>query len=200
MLQIVFSECFLQAGSHVLNNLYTSKRTKYCCGAGHQMKMLIEKNAFLCGGIAVRSIGKPPFNWKCVDNIGTARGINKSNGDGFVPPYTIKKFEASEVEAKVRAAAGNTMTLGETDIQNINNSKVSNTLKPFLHISNRGWILKNPCNQKYSLQILTFNGKVLHSSINIDAKGILEIPRYPSALIIMFNNKNISSIYVPLGF
>jgi pectate lyase len=36
--------------------------------------------------------------------------------------------------------------------------------------------------------------------IRNDAKGIFEVPRYPSALIIRFNNKSISNIYVPSGF
>jgi pectate lyase len=195
---------------HVLNNLYTSKRCNYIVGPGHKMQMLIEHNVFNTSNKdnpagqnqIVRDWGKNgSASWKSIGNIGTAPGDKNTNkGTVFTPPYTIKKFEAKDVEARVSKGAGAIMTLGQTDINEIKYSKVSNRAKPFLHISKKGWILKNPGNQNYRVKILAINGKELLSNITVSSEGILEIPRYPTALIIKFNNGNMSNIYVPGGF
>jgi hypothetical protein len=103
----------------VVNNLYTSSDADYACGPGVDIQMLIENNDFRNGGSAIKEhTGSPAPAWKSVGNSGTAAGIATSQGTVFTPPYTLSlKVAASEVEAKVRPAAGNTLTLdGSTGI------------------------------------------------------------------------------------
>jgi pectate lyase len=101
---------------HVVNNLYTSSDADYACGPGVDIQMLIENNDFRNGGPAIKEHGGSPAPaWKSVGNIGTARDIATNKGTVFTPPYTLSlKLTAAEVNAKVRPAAGNTLTLGGT--------------------------------------------------------------------------------------
>lgn len=98
---------------HVVNNLYTSSDADYACGPGVDIQMLIENNVFKNGGSAIKEhTGAPAPAWKSVGNIGSAKDIATNKGSVFTPPYTLSaKLTASEVEAKVRPAAGNTLTL-----------------------------------------------------------------------------------------
>lgn len=104
---------------HVVNNLYTSSEADYACGPGVDIQMLIENNDFRNGGSAIKEhTGNPAPAWRSVGNIGTARDIATNKGTVFTPPYTLGlKLAASEVDAKVRPVAGNTLTLhGSTGI------------------------------------------------------------------------------------
>jgi pectate lyase len=98
---------------HVVNNLYTSTAANYACGPGVDIQMLIENNNFKNAGYAIKLFdGSPAPAWKSVGNIGSAKDIATNQGSVFAPPYTLSlKLAASEVEAKVRPAAGNTLTL-----------------------------------------------------------------------------------------
>ena len=101
---------------HVVNNLYTSSAASYACGPGVDIQMLIENNNFKNAGNAIKAYdGSPAPAWKSVGNIGSAKNIASNQGSVFTPPYTLSlKMEASEVEARVRPEAGNTLTLGTT--------------------------------------------------------------------------------------
>ncbi|MEO7956239.1 MAG: hypothetical protein ABIW76_06100, partial [Fibrobacteria bacterium] len=70
-------------------------------------------NDFRNGGPAIKEHGGTPAPaWKSVGNIGTASDIASNKGTVFTPPYTLSlKLGASEVEAKVRPSAGNTLSL-----------------------------------------------------------------------------------------
>lgn len=98
---------------HVTNNLYTSADANYACGPGVDIQMLIENNAFKNAGYAIKPFdGSPAPAWKSVGNTGTAKDIATNQGTVFTPPYSLSlKLAASEVDAKVRPAAGNTLTL-----------------------------------------------------------------------------------------
>lgn len=101
---------------HVVNNLYTSSDATYACGPGVDIQMLIESNDFRNSGYAIQTQGgdSPPPAWKSTGNIGTAKDIATNQGSVFTPPYTLSlKLAAAEVDAKVRPAAGNTLTLNE---------------------------------------------------------------------------------------
>ena len=98
---------------HVVNNLYTSADASYACGPGVDIQMLIENNNFKNAGYAIKPIdGSPAPAWKSVGNIGSAKDMASNQGSVFTPPYALSlKLAATEVEAKVRPAAGNTLTL-----------------------------------------------------------------------------------------
>jgi pectate lyase len=98
---------------HVVNNLYTSSEANYACGPGVDIQMLIESNDFRNAGAAIKAYGgSPPPAWKSAGNIGTAKDIATNQGTVFTPPYTLSlKLAASEVDSKVRPAAGNTLAL-----------------------------------------------------------------------------------------
>jgi pectate lyase len=98
---------------HVVNNLYTSTAANYACGPGVQIQMLIENNQFKNAGYAIKPFdGAPAPAWKSVGNQGSAKDIATSQGSVFAPPYALTlKLAASEVEAKIKPAAGNTLRL-----------------------------------------------------------------------------------------
>lgn len=98
---------------HVVNNLYTSAAANYACGPGVEIQMLIENNDFRNAGYAIKKFdGAPAPAWKSAGNIGSAKDIATGQGSVFTPPYTLSlKLAASEVDGKVRPAAGNTLTL-----------------------------------------------------------------------------------------
>jgi len=98
---------------HVVNNLYTSADANYACGPGVDIQMLIENNDFENAGAAIKLYdGTPAPAWKSIGNIGSAKDIATNQGTVFAPPYALSlKLAASEVDAKVRPAAGNTLTL-----------------------------------------------------------------------------------------
>ncbi len=98
---------------HVVNNLYTSTAANYACGPGVEIQMLIENNQFKNAGYAIKPFdGSPAPSWKSVGNAGSAKDIATGQGSVFTPPYTlVLKLAASEVEAKVKPEAGNTLTL-----------------------------------------------------------------------------------------
>lgn len=101
---------------HVVNNLYTSTATNYVCGPGVDIQMLIENNNMKTTGTAVKPFtGTPAPAYRTVGNIGTASGLTASAGTVFTPPYTLSgKMAASEVEARIKPVAGNTLTLDAT--------------------------------------------------------------------------------------
>jgi pectate lyase len=98
---------------HVVNNLYTSAAANYACGPGVEIQMLIENNHFRNAGYAIKKFdGSPAPAWKSVGNIGSAKDIATGQGQVFAPPYSLSlKLAASEVEARIRPEAGNTLTL-----------------------------------------------------------------------------------------
>lgn len=106
---------------HVVNNLYTSSATNYICGPGVDIQMLIENNNMKTSGTAIKPFdGTPAPAFKSVGNIGTAKDMGLSQGTVFTPPYTLsQKWAASEVEAKVKPAAGNTLTLAAGEVTRV---------------------------------------------------------------------------------
>jgi len=185
---------------HVINNLYTSKVSKGACASGYLMEMLIENNVFNNKGGAIGGIGKKPNSWKTIGNIGSAPNIDSDQGSVFTPPYTLSlKMDASEVEEKVRAGAGNTLTLGATDVHDVNAAAITKKQVPFLDHSINSWVLKNPDNRAYTITAVTLDGKALLPATRIEVGGKVEIPHATSAVVITFIGENISNIYVPTG-
>jgi pectate lyase len=101
---------------HVVNNLYTSTTANYACGPGVDIQMLIENNQFKNAGYAIKPFeGSPAPAWKSIGNAGSAKDIATGQGAVFAPPYALSlKLAASEVEARIKPAAGNTLVLDAT--------------------------------------------------------------------------------------
>ncbi len=142
---------------HVVNNLYTSSATNYVCGPGVEIQMLIENNNMKTTGTAIKPFdGSPAPAFKSVGNIGTAKDISINQGTVFTPPYTLSlKLAATDVEAKVKPAAGNTLTLGEggvSRILSIENKRVTPVLRKF-----------GPILQTYSPRFLSSHKDVMDS-------------------------------------
>ena len=101
---------------HILNCLYSSKATSGCVGLGYEAQVLVEKTVF-------RDISKKIYK-EYNDKDEAHRGIielrdvlylnsksAESNGAVFTPPYTIESLAVGDVEAKVKAEAGATLTV-----------------------------------------------------------------------------------------
>lgn len=150
---------------HVVNNLYTSGAANYLCGPGVDIQMLIENNAMKTSGTAIKPFeGSPAPAWKSIGNIGTAKDMATNRGSVFSPPYTLTgKMAAADVDAKVRPAAGNTLTLatGPTGISGKAGiaAAARGNPDPFVSASPEGWRLQIPGSTPLRYEL-------------IDAKGI----------------------------
>ena len=185
---------------HVVNNLYTSQDMSYACGPGHKMQMLIEKNVFNCNGSPVKTQGKGPYAWKTVGNIGSKKPGDKTVGTVFTPPYKLsEEMDASQVESKVKASAGNTLRLGKTNIKNRNSIAITKKQTPFLETSSNGWVLKNPNSRSYFLSVVTLDGKTILPVTHMAGKESIEIPNSPSALVVKFMDKSTAELHIPVS-
>lgn len=184
---------------HVVNNLYTSKNASYACGPGVDIQMLIENNLFNNGGKAIDVFdGNPKPAFKSVGNMGTASNINMNQGTVFTPPYTLSlKMEASEVEAKVKAEAGNTLTLSITSTyQRKDNSNLRR--HPYISSSRSGWLLGNPTSLDLSFILITLDGRTVLPSTRLESGEIIQLPSFSSPLLVCFKGSyNSEVIYVP---
>jgi pectate lyase len=158
---------------HVMNNLYTSSATSYLCGPGVDIQMLIENNAMKTSGTAIKPFdGSPAPAWKSVGNIGTAQGLASNQGSVFSPPYTMTlKWAADAVDAKVRPAAGNTLTLETGTAGSIakpeqaehagkEGAAVRNSRKPFVSASPEGLRFHHPAPGPLGYELLDANGRL----------------------------------------
>jgi pectate lyase len=185
---------------HVINNLYTSKDASYACGPGVDIQMLIENNVFNNSGSAIEIFdGSPAPAFKSTGNIGTASNINKNQGSVFSPPYTLTlKMSASEVEARVKPAAGNTLTLGTTAAYEM--AGIKDLCQPHLIAGRSGWTLRNPFSSALTFTIITLSGKtVLHGAV-IEAKRGYPLPKAGSPLFVRFKGTQVpADIYIPFS-
>lgn len=183
---------------HVFNNLYTSKDASYACGPGVDIQMLIENNDFSISGKAIEIFdGTPKPAFKSVGNIGTAKNIDMNQGAVFTPPYTLSlKMNASEVEAKVKPAAGNTLKL-EMKSANHTIKRVSSLQKPYITSARSGWILKNPSLLPIIFMVITLSGKTVLDETRLEALKSYKLPDAVSPLLIRFKGKINTDIYVP---
>lgn len=184
---------------HVVNNLYTSKNASYACGPGVDIQMLIENNLFNNGGKAIDVFeGNPQPAFKSVGNMGTAKNIDMNQGTVFTPPYTLSlKMEASEVESKVKAEAGNTLTLGTTSTyQKKDNYLFRN--RPYISSFRSGWFLSNPTSMDLSFILITLDGKTVLPSTRLEAGERIQLPSVGSPVLIHFKSSySTEVIYVP---
>jgi len=185
---------------HVVNNLYTSTAADYACGPGVDIQMLIENNVFKNSGYAIEPFdGTPAPAYKSVGNIRTAKDISKSSGTVFTPPYTLsQKMSASEVEAKVKPEAGNTMTLGTSDLAPLVSAR--NPDEPFVTGSNGAWRLRNPGANAIRFDLVDPSGKILLATSNLEGGRDIAIPAIGSAVIVRFpGSQGIKDIYLPFS-
>jgi pectate lyase len=182
---------------HVVNNLYTSTATNYACGPGVDIQMLIENNAFKNAGTAIKEFtGTPAAAWKSVGNIGTAKDISTNKGTVFTPPYTLsQKMPASEVEAKVRPAAGNTLTLNTTSVAPRQAPHV-----PYVAASGPGWTLHNPGTLAVEFRVVDAAGRELLSRAKLEAGGSLAMPSSGAPFFVRFLGADRpADLYVPFA-
>lgn len=161
---------------HVVNNLYTSTAADYACGPGVDIQMLIEQNVFKNSGYAVEKFdGTPAPAWKATGNIGTAKDMNTSQGTVFTPPYTLtQKMAASAVEAAVKPAAGNTMTLSSST--GVDAATLRGPEAPRLVASPSGWLLRNPSMTPLRFDMLDLSGRVLLGSALVEPGTDMALP------------------------
>ena len=180
----------------VFNNLYTSQSTNYYVGPGHKMQMIIENNAFLMPGRMIHDWGvKGSASWKATGNIGVARledakgkDMPSSFGVVFNRPYTMKIYEATEVEALVSKGAGNVLTLGQTDINKESIQSVK--AQPLVTAGNAGWTLKNPTSSTLSFIVVTLRGQVVVPVTKLDIGKSFQMPSATSTLFVKFKGAN----------
>lgn len=183
---------------HVVNNLYTSSATNYACGPGVDIQMLIENNVFKNAGTALKEFtGTPAAAWKSVGNIGSASNMGTNKGTVFTPPYTLsQKLSASEVEAKIRPAAGNTLTLNTTSVS----PRVAAHRAPYVAPSGAGWTLHNPGASGVEFRVVDADGRAVLPRTILDAGRNLSLPSSGSSLIVHFlGAERPADIYVPFG-
>lgn len=163
------------------------------------MQMLIENNLFNNGGKAIEVFdGNPKPAFKSVGNLGTAQNINMNQGTVFTPPYSLSlKMQASEVESKVKAEAGNTLTLAATSTY----KKTDNyTLgcRPYISSFRSGWLLCNPTSLDLSFKLITLNGQTVLPSTRLEAGERLQLPSVSSPILVLFKRSySTKVIYVP---
>lgn len=183
---------------HVVNNLYTSSATNYACGPGVDIQMLIENNVFKSAGTAIKEFaGTPAAAWKSVGNIGSANDMATNKGSVFTPPYTLsQKLSASEVEAKIKPAAGNTLTLGTTSVP----PRVATRHTPYASPSGAGWSLHNPGALAVEFRVVDANGRAVLSRASLEAGGNLAMPASGSPLLVHFlGTERPADLYVPFA-
>lgn len=186
---------------HVVNNLYTSTAADYACGPGVDIQMLIENNVFKNSGYAIEKFdGTPAPAWKSVGNIGSAKDISTSQGTVFTPPYSLsEKMAASEVESKVKPVAGNTLTLGTSDIYKAAGIG-RNPEAPYVAASRNGWQLNNPGESALRFHVVDLSGKAYVLNASIESRGNFELPAAASALVIQFiGTDRAKDIYLPFS-
>lgn len=185
---------------HVINNLYTSTDASYACGPGVEIQMLIENNVFNIKGKAIEIFnGTPAPAFKSVGNIGTAQNINLNQGTVFTPPYTLTlKMNASEVEAKVRPSAGNTLSLETTSTHS--RSQTNNTVHPFISSIRSGWTLQNTSLSTFNFRVVTLSGKTVLPLTRLESGRSLPIPKAGCPLYVKFEGSDApENIYIPYG-
>ncbi len=172
---------------HVINNLYTSRDASYACGPGVEIQMLIENNVFNNSGSAIEIFdGSPAPAFKSIGNIGTAKGITINQGSVFAPPYTLTlKMNASEVESKVKPAAGNTLTLGETAVYEMIGAMTIR--QPHIAACGSGWALRNPSSPALTFIVITLNGKTVLPATLLEAGKSFRLPKAGAPLFVRFN-------------
>lgn len=183
---------------HVVNNLYTSTAGNYACGPGVDIQMLIENNVFKNAGTALKEFaGTPAAAWKSVGNIGTASNMGTNKGTVFTPPYTLRqKLSASEVEAKVRPAAGNTLTLNTTSVS----PRVAARHAPYLAPSGAGWRLHNPGASGVEFRVVDANGREVLPRAWLDAGESVAMPASGAPLFVRFLGADrAADLYVPFA-
>ncbi|NLD99487.1 MAG: hypothetical protein GX640_06395, partial [Fibrobacter sp.] len=104
---------------HVVNNLFDSKDGSYCVRAGVEADILVQSNAFIGVKNPLDYNGKQSAVTAVTmkDNLltnctGTTTGYKTS----FTPPYSLSIVSASQVESKVKAGAGATLTWGSAPV------------------------------------------------------------------------------------
>ena len=184
---------------HVVNNLYTSREASYACGPGVDIQMLIENNLFNNSGSAIQIFdGSPAPAFKSVGNIGSARNIELNQGSVFTPPYTLSLLvDASEVDSMVRPAAGNTMTLGVSEVRAA--SRAIASVRPFITMCRTGWTLKNPTSSTIAFKVITLNGRTVLPATRLEAHGRSPLPSTDSPLFVKFigGSNALADMYVP---
>ena len=158
--------------------------------------MLIENNVFNNSGKAYLKDGG---DYKLIGNIGTNKHITGSQGNVFTPPYKLSlKMEASEVEARVRAEAGNTLKLEETTILK-KGKKQKSAIRQYTRHSETGLLLFNPTSSKLSLTVFTINGQTVLPTTYIEAGKSLQLPPVSSLVYIRVKGSNVKAdgLYLP---
>jgi pectate lyase len=184
---------------HVINNLYTSKEASYACGPGVEIQMLIENNVFNNSGSAIEIFdGTPAPAFKSTGNIGSASNISKNQGTVFTPPYTLSlKMNASEVEQKVKPSAGNTLTLGNTNVEKMVN--IHTNAKQLYSITTKtGWKLKNTSSDRLAFFLTSLNGKVVCPLTELNPDQIFSMPSSRNMLLMhLKDNENRTEVILP---
>jgi pectate lyase len=179
---------------HVVNNYYTSTATNYVCGPGVDIQMLIENNNMKTSGTAIKPFeGSPAPAWKSVGNIGTAKDIGLSSGTVFTPPYSLTlKMAASDVEAKVKPAAGNTLTLGSGATSLLHRpgtslrSEASVSPSPFVSSTPTGFRVFNPGTAALKYEVVSVNGQKVISRGMLPAGESHALPNSAHGLLVRF--------------
>jgi hypothetical protein len=140
------------------------------------IQMLIENNLFNNGGSAIELFdGSPAPAFKSTGNIGTAKNISMSQGTVFTPPYTLTlKLNAAEVEAKVKPAAGNTLTYAAT---RAGKRPAAHCAKcPSVVPGKTGWILYNASESYCRFSLVTLGGRTVLAPTRLEAGGRFSLP------------------------
>jgi pectate lyase len=169
---------------HVVNNLYTSADANYACGPGVEIQMLIENNDFRNAGYAIKKFdGSPAPAWKSAGNIGSAKDIATGQGPVFTPPYALSlRLAASEVDAKVRPAAGNKLTLDAEPTALF--PPESPPGRPSPERTPFGWRLRNPGLAPLGYRFYDARGRTQGPAGRLEAGRTLTLSRAGSAWIL----------------
>lgn len=187
---------------HVVNNLYTSTAADYACGPGVDIQMRIEQNVFKNSGYAIEKFdGTPAPAWKATGNIGTAKDMNTSQGTVFTPPYTLsQKMAASAVEAAVKPAAGNTMTLSTTP-SGVGSMGVRNPHAPYLAGSPSGWRLRNPDMSPLRFDLIDISGRSVLLDVRLGPGEDIALPTSLGTTVVRFREPaHLDALLVPASF
>ena len=98
---------------HMINNYHDNNGSLY--GVGKEMSIIAEGCYYdVPGQIVFFTKGGEHTGWKGIDNEGSARDMNDSEGDVFEIPYNYKVTSASDAKSKIlkkKGGAGNTCNL-----------------------------------------------------------------------------------------
>jgi pectate lyase len=95
---------------HIVNNLTTSAEADYCITVGGLARVLIEDNVFI--GVKDPILVDGGTGLERNNLYFNTTGSHAVSGGAFTPPYALAITPVDQVESKVRAGAGATLSWG----------------------------------------------------------------------------------------